>query len=64
MKSYVIGYIVLGAVAVVAVLIAIRQGRRSGRRAVLISGLAALLIGAGPGIVSFFFNTGTGVHSP
>jgi hypothetical protein len=35
-----------------------------GRRAVLISGLAALLIGAGPGIVSFFFNTGQGVHSP
>jgi MFS family permease len=35
-----------------------------GRRAVLISGLAALLIGAGPGIVSFFFNTGQNVHSP
>ncbi len=35
-----------------------------GRRAVLISGLAALLIGAGPGIVSFFFNTGQTVHSP
>ncbi len=33
-----------------------------GRRAVLISGLAALLIGAGPGIVSFFFNAGSGVH--
>lgn len=33
-----------------------------GRRAVLISGLAALLIGAGPGIVTFFFNAGTGVH--
>lgn len=33
-----------------------------GRRAVLISGFAALLIGAGPGIVNFFFNTGTGVH--
>jgi hypothetical protein len=33
-----------------------------GRRAVLISGLAALLIGAGPGIVNFFFNAGTGVH--
>ena len=33
-----------------------------GRRAVLISGLAALLIGAGPGIVSFFFTTGSGVH--
>jgi Family of unknown function (DUF6112) len=33
-----------------------------GRRAVLISGFAALLIGAGPGIVSFFFNAGQGVH--
>src|ERR1700730_6466304 len=33
-----------------------------GRRAVLISGLAALLIGAGPGLVSFFFNAGSGVH--
>src|ERR1700722_1819035 len=33
-----------------------------GRRAVLISGLAAFLIGAGPGIVNFFFNTGQGVH--
>ncbi|HEV3281729.1 MAG TPA: ATP-binding protein [Acidimicrobiales bacterium] len=33
MKSYVIGYVVLGVVAVLAVLIALRQGRRSGRRA-------------------------------
>jgi MFS family permease len=33
-----------------------------GRRAVLISGLAALLIGAGPAIVNFFFTTGQGVH--
>src|ERR1700730_4785242 len=33
-----------------------------GRRAVLISGLAALLIGAGPGLVNFFFNAGSGVH--
>jgi Family of unknown function (DUF6112) len=33
-----------------------------GRRAVLISGLAALLIGAGPAIVNFFFNAGRGVH--
>ncbi len=32
-KSYVIGYIVLGVVAVLAVLIALRQGRRAGRRA-------------------------------
>jgi MFS family permease len=33
-----------------------------GRRAVLISGLAALLIGAGPAIVNFFFKAGQGVH--
>ena len=33
MKPYVIGYIVLGAVAVVAVIIAGRLGRRAGRRA-------------------------------
>ncbi|MBV8464214.1 MAG: hypothetical protein JO368_13030 [Acidimicrobiales bacterium] len=33
-----------------------------GRRAVLISGLAALLIGAGPAVVNFFFHAGTGVH--
>ncbi|HEX3840261.1 MAG TPA: DUF6112 family protein [Acidimicrobiales bacterium] len=33
-----------------------------GRRAVLISGLAALLIGAGPAIVNFFFTAGQGVH--
>jgi len=32
-----------------------------GRRAVLISGLAALLIGAGPAIVNFFFHAGQGV---
>lgn len=33
-----------------------------GRRAVLISGLAALLIGAGPALVNFFFHAGQGVH--
>lgn len=32
-----------------------------GRRAVLISGLAALLIGAAPALVNFFFQTGQGV---
>jgi hypothetical protein len=32
-KQYVIGYIVVGAVAVVAIIIAARMGRRSGRRA-------------------------------
>jgi MFS family permease len=33
-----------------------------GRKAVLISGLAALLIGAAPGIVNFFYHAGSGVH--
>ena len=33
-----------------------------GRRAVLVSGLAALLIGAAPEIVKFFFTTGQGVR--
>jgi hypothetical protein len=34
----------------------------SGRRAVLVSALAALLIGAGPALVNFFFHAGTTVH--
>jgi MFS family permease len=33
-----------------------------GRRAVLVSGLAALLIGAAPTIVNFFFSAGTNLH--
>lgn len=33
-----------------------------GRRTVLISGLAALVIGAAPAIVNFFFHAGQGVH--
>jgi hypothetical protein len=33
-----------------------------GRRAVLVSGLAALLIGAAPPIIDFFFKAGSGVH--
>ncbi len=33
-----------------------------GRRMVLVSGLAALLIGAAPEVVNFFFTTGRGVH--
>ena len=33
-----------------------------GRRTVLVSGLAALLIGAAPGIVNFFFSTGGSVQ--
>ncbi len=34
----------------------------SGRRTVLVSALAALLVGAAPAIVNFFFHAGTGVH--
>jgi hypothetical protein len=33
-----------------------------GRRTVLVSGLAALLIGAAPGLIGFFFHTGSQVH--
>lgn len=33
-----------------------------GRRTVLISGLAALLIGAAPGIINFFFSAGNSVQ--
>ena len=33
----------------------------AGRRGVVISGLAALLIGAAPAIINFFFSTGTTV---
>jgi Family of unknown function (DUF6112) len=33
-----------------------------GRRAVLVSGLAALLIGAAPAIINFFYGTGLTVH--
>lgn len=33
-----------------------------GRRAVLISGLSALLIGAGPALVHFFYQAGQGVQ--
>ncbi len=33
-----------------------------GRRAVLVSALAALLIGAAPTIVNFFFGQGTSLH--
>jgi hypothetical protein len=34
----------------------------SGRRAVLVSAMAALLIGAAPALVNFFFHAGTNVH--
>jgi len=33
-----------------------------GRRTVLASGLAALLVGAAPAFVNFFFHTGLNVH--
>ncbi|MHB8264200.1 MAG: DUF6112 family protein [Acidimicrobiales bacterium] len=33
-----------------------------GKRTVLVSGLAALLIGAAPGIINFFFQAGSKVH--
>ncbi|HVC14390.1 MAG TPA: DUF6112 family protein [Acidimicrobiales bacterium] len=35
-----------------------------GRRAVLVSGVAALLIGAAPTLINFFFSTGRGVVNP
>jgi MFS family permease len=34
----------------------------AGRRTVLVSGLAALVIGAAPALVNFFFHAGQGVH--
>jgi hypothetical protein len=34
----------------------------SGRKAVLVSGLAALLIGAAPTLINFFFHTGLGIN--
>jgi MFS family permease len=33
-----------------------------GRRAVLVSGLAALIIGAAPTLINFFFHTGQAAH--
>jgi hypothetical protein len=38
------------------------QYATSGRRAVLVSGLAALIIGAAPALINFFFSTGQHVH--
>lgn len=35
-----------------------------GRRVVLVSGVAALLIGAAPTLISFFFKTGQGIVNP
>ena len=39
------------------------QQSYSGRKTVLVSGLAALLIGLGPTIVNFFFHTGASVSA-
>lgn len=33
----------------------------AGKRGVLVAGLAALLIGAAPAVINFFFNAGSGV---
>jgi len=38
------------------------QHASSGRRAVLVSGAAALVIGAAPQVLSFLFNAGQSVH--
>lgn len=38
------------------------QQSYTGRRTVLVAGLASLLIGAGPAVVNFFFHVGQGVH--
>ncbi|HET9061465.1 MAG TPA: DUF6112 family protein [Acidimicrobiales bacterium] len=38
------------------------QQSYQGRKGVLVSGLAALLIGGAQGIVSFFFNQGVNLH--
>ena len=40
------------------------QQSYTGRRAVLVSGLAALLIGAAPTLIDFFFSTGHGIVNP
>lgn len=38
------------------------QHASSGRRAVLVSGAAALVIGAAPTVLNFLFNTGQALH--
>ena len=40
------------------------QQSYAGRRAVLVSGVAALLIGAAPTLIGFFFDTGQGIVNP
>ena len=38
------------------------HGAVSGRRTVMVAGAAALLIGAAPILINFFFHAGTGLH--
>ncbi len=38
------------------------QYATAGRRSVIVSGLAALVIGAAPALINFFFNAGQRVH--
>ena len=38
------------------------QQSYNGRKGVIVSGVAALLIGAGPGIINFFYGQGQNVH--
>lgn len=38
------------------------QQSMAGRRAVLVSGVAALLVGAAPTLINFFFHTGQSLH--
>jgi MFS family permease len=38
------------------------QHAATGRKAVLVAGAAALVIGAAPALLSFFYTAGTGVH--
>jgi hypothetical protein len=38
------------------------HGALAGRRTVLVAGGAALLIGAAPVLINFFFHAGTGLH--
>lgn len=40
------------------------QQSYNGRRAVLVSALAALIVGAAPAVINFLFGSGTQIHSP
>jgi MFS family permease len=39
------------------------QQAANGRRGLVVAGLAALIIGAAPALINFFFNLGNSVHS-